>query len=251
MTQPTILVSNDDGIHAQGIRALISVAREYANVVVVAPSGPQSGKSCAITIEQPLRLQKIHEEHGLTEYSCNGTPVDCVKLAINQLFDTPPDLLVSGINHGTNAAVSIHYSGTLGAAIEGAFHHIPSIGFSLDEYKDPNFDHCKSYVGKIIEKTLSNGLPQGTLLNVNFPKGELKGIRACQQGVGYWDEEFKKNTDPRGREYFWITGKYKDLEPENIKADTYAMEQGYGAIVPAKVDMTNYDVLETIEAWKL
>ena len=241
--QPVILVTNDDGVNAKGIKALVEVAKQFGRVVVVAPDEGNSGMSHAITIKHPLRIHQHSWGDDVEVYSVNGTPVDCVKLAINQIFKHKPDLLLSGVNHGSNSSVSVFYSGTMAAAIEGCLYGIPSIGFSLLDYMpDANFSGAIMYAPKIIESVLSKGIRNGVCLNVNIPaipKNEIKGIKVCRQNMGTWREEFDKRTDPRGSDYFWLTGYFHNEEPESTDTDEYALSNGYVSIVPVSIDLTD------------
>lgn len=251
MQRKKILITNDDGINAKGIAMLIEAAKEYGDVLVVAPHKARSGMSSAITVELPIRLVKENIYDNVEAYSCTGTPVDCVKLAFDKLLDIKPDLVLSGINHGTNSSVSVHYSGTMGAAIEGCIHEIPSIGFSLCEYhKNADFSLMLPYVSKIIENTLKNGLPKGTCLNVNAPKGEIKGVEICRQGHGRWVEEFDKRTDPQKRDYYWITGYYKNMDNGIADSDNHVLEENKISIVPIKIDLTDYEILNQLKKWE-
>lgn len=247
-----ILVTNDDGYKATGIRALVEVMREFGNVTVVAPDDSRSGMSNAITVYSPLRVSKIKEEENLVVYKCNGTPVDCVKLGVSELLDTTPDLLVSGINHGANSSVSVLYSGTMGAAIEGTIHGINSIGFSLCDYsKNANFELTKPYIKEIVANVLANGLSTNVSLNVNFPAGEIEGVTVCRQSRGKWMEEFEKRQDPAKRNYYWLTGYYENFEPEAKDTDSYALENKMATITPVTIDMTDYTELERIKKWNI
>ena len=218
MQRPLILIVNDDGINAPGIRKLISIMNDFGEVVVVAPDGPQSGKSHAITIEDTIRCDKVKIDDGpQEEYSCSGTPVDCVKIALNKLLTRKPDLCVSGINHGSNSSINVIYSGTMSAAVEGSLEGIPSIGFSLLDYShNADFSEGEEYVRKIIESILEKGLPEGVCLNVNIPKTvegrEIKGIKVCRQAKANWEEEFDERQDPKGRRYYWLTGKFVNYD---------------------------------------
>lgn len=247
MKKPTILVTNDDGIFAPGIRKLIEIMRSFGRVVVVAPDKGQSGTSHAITITTPLRLMKQREEKDYVEYAANGTPVDCVKLGVKVALKEKPDLLVSGINHGSNATINVIYSGTMAAVIEGCMSRIPSLGFSLDDYsQDADFEPSEPFIRKIIEKILEKGIPDSTCLNVNVPAnndGPIKGIKTCRQGVGYWDERFDHRTDPRKREYFWLTGEYVSMDSYD-DTDEWALRNNYVAVVPVKFDLTDYKAME-------
>ncbi len=254
MQKPTILITNDDGVMAPGIRHLIKFMCELGNVVVVAPDKPQSGMGHAVTISNPLRLEKITSTNKHVEYSCSGTPVDCVKLAVNQVLNKKPDLLVSGINHGSNASINVIYSGTMSAAIEGSMENIPSIGFSLmDSSYDADFNSAKKYIQKIAKSVLKNGLMAGTCLNVNIPavnEKELKGIKICRQAKGNWEEEFDHRKDPRGGDYYWLTGNFKVYENGN-NTDYWALNHNYISVVPVHFDFTAHDFLLELNSWKL
>ncbi len=250
---PVILVTNDDGYRAAGLEALIDIVKPYGRIVVVAPDEGNSGMSHAITIKTPLRLKKHSRNDDVDFYSVNGTPVDCVKLAINQLFKTLPDLIVSGINHGSNSSVSVFYSGTMAATIEGCLYGVPSIGFSILDYaSNPDFSASVKFGQTIVENTLLNGLTKGTCLNVNFPvlkTDEIKGIRVCRQNKATWKEEFEKRTDPRGQDYFWLTGYFHNEEPEATDTDEWALNNGYISIVPISIDITAYKEIDKIKSW--
>lgn len=241
--RPVIFVTNDDGINAKGIKALAEMAKQFGRVVVVAPDEGNSGMSHAITIKHPLRLKKHNWGDDIEAYSVNGTPVDCVKLAFNQVFKHKPDILLSGINHGSNSSVSVFYSGTMAAAIEGCLYGIPSIGFSLLDYMpDADFAGSVKYGKQIIQNVLDNGLSNGVCLNVNIPaipENEVNGIKVCRQNMGTWREEFDKRTDPRGFDYFWLTGYFQNDEPESTDTDEYALSNGYVSIVPVSIDLTD------------
>jgi len=253
--RPIILVTNDDGVEAKGIRSLIEVVRPLGKVMVVAPADPHSGMSHAITVKVPLRIEKVAEEKDLLIYKCHGTPVDCVKMAFNHLLTDKPDLLVSGINHGSNAATSVFYSGTMGAVLEGCINEVPSIGFSLLNLDyDADFTASKYFAGMIIKKVLLNGLPVSVCLNVNIPDGpqdSIAGIRMCRQNKGYWKEEFDKRIDPMGRNYFWLTGNFYNSEPDATDTDEWALEHQYISIVPQKIDLTCYDTLKSLTEWTI
>jgi 5'-nucleotidase len=251
-SKPLILVTNDDGVHAPGLKALIEIARDIGDVIVVAPDEGRSGMSHAITIKYPLRLNKISQEEDMVIYSCSGHPADCVKLAINQIMDRKPDLLVSGINHGSNSSISVVYSGTMAAAIEGGLHGIPSIGLSITDFSSrPDFSACKFYGKKILTKTLNEGLPDGICLNVNFPKlarEDIKGIRICRQARGLWIEEFDKRTDPHRREYFWLTGYFDNYEPDDEETDEWALKNSYISMVPVRVDFSDLKAMNKLKS---
>lgn len=251
-SKPTILVVNDDGITAPGIKALMDTMKELGNVVVVAPDSPQSGMGHAITIGSPLRLDKVEIYEGIESYRCSGTPVDCVKLAVNKVFQgKKPDLCVSGINHGLNNSINILYSGTMSAAVEGAIESIPSIGFSLDDYTlQADFSHCLKYVKEIAQQVLQNGLPQATLLNVNFPNTpHIKGIKICRQANAKWAEEFDERMDPHKRPYYWLTGVFQ-LNDTDEETDVWALDNNYVSVVPVQFDMTAHHAIPVINNWK-
>ncbi|MEI6852649.1 MAG: 5'/3'-nucleotidase SurE [Bacteroidota bacterium] len=253
MNKPLILITNDDSFSAPGIRYLIGVMREIGEVVVVAPDKPQSGMGHAITVSTPLRLQKIKTEKNYKEYFCNGTPVDCVKLAVDKVLHRKPDLLVSGINHGSNASVNIIYSGTMSAVIEGAMGHIPSVGFSLNDYAyTADFSHTGTYIKSICKNILENGLPKNTCLNVNFPTKSdvaLKGVKICRQADAYWKEEFSERKDPHGRDYYWMMGVFENLD-KGKDTDEWALKNNYVSIVPVHYDLTAHDSIPVIKKWK-
>lgn len=254
-TERLILVTNDDGIHAKGLTSLIEVAKKFGKVFVVAPTEGQSGMAHAITVKNPIRLYKVTENGQISTYTCNGTPVDCVKMAVNKLLTRKPDLLLSGINHGANSSSSVVYSGTMAAAIEGCINGISSIGFSLLEFsKDANFDAAVHYAEKIIENALNNGIPKGICLNVNIPYkpySELNGIKICRQNHGVWREEFDHRTDPNGYDYYWLTGTFEDLEPHAEDTDEWALRNNYVSVVPVQYDLTAYQHIKTLENWNL
>ena len=246
--RPLIFISNDDGVFAKGINALIDIVRSFGDVFVVAPDEGHSGMSCAITSKIPIRATLLRSEVGLTVYSCTGTPVDCVKLALGNLLPRRPDLIIAGINHGSNAAVNVHYSGTMGIAIEGALNNIPSIGFSLTTHSvDADFSGTVKFVEKIVSFVLKKRLPNGVCLNVNIPdKAEIKGINVCRQAIGFWSEEFEERTDPHQGTYYWLTGFLKNAEPDAEDTDEYALSHGYISVVPCKIDITDYDFLKEL-----
>ena len=249
---PTILVVNDDGITAPGIKALMDVMKQIGRVVVVAPDSPQSGMGHAITIGKPLRLDKVDIYEGIEMYRCSGTPVDCVKLAVNKIFKgQKPDLCVSGINHGLNNSINILYSGTMSAAVEGCIEKIPSIGFSLDDFTlQADFSHCLKYVREIALQVLENGLPPATLLNVNFPGiVDVKGVKICRQANAKWAEEFDERMDPHKRPYYWLTGVFQ-LNDEGTDTDVWALANGYVSVVPVQFDMTAHYAIPLLNAWK-
>lgn len=250
---PVILVSNDDGYKAKGIEALIEMVKPFGRVVVVAPEEGNSGMSHAITIKNPLRMKHHKRTDDVEMYSVNGTPVDCVKLAINQVLTTPPDLIVSGINHGSNSSISIIYSGTMAAAIEGCLYGIPAIGFSLLDYgESPDFEASVQFGRVVVRNVMQHGLSKGCCLNVNIPVlpvSKIKGIKLARQNQGTWREEFEKRTDPRGTNYYWLTGYFHNEEPESTDTDEWALANGYISVVPIHVDLTNYKEMERLTVW--
>ncbi len=249
--RPTILVVNDDGITAVGIKVLMEEMQQLGDVIVVAPEGPQSGTGHAITIGKPLRIDRVYIYPDVEMYKCSGTPVDCVKLAVNKVFKgRKPDICVSGINHGLNHSINVLYSGTMSAAVEGAIEGIPSIGFSFDDLEsDADFTKCRPYVRAIAEQVLANGLADGTLLNVNFPRTErIRGIKICRQADAKWAEEFDERTDPSKRSYFWLTGVFQ-LRDKGEDTDVWALKNGYVSIVPVQFDMTAHHAIPGLNAW--
>lgn len=252
MARPLILITNDDGDTANGINVLTRLMMEIGDVVVMAPDGGRSGQSNAITVSHPIRYTKIEEREGLIRYKCTGTPTDCVKLALHDILDRKPDLLVSGINHGSNAAINVIYSGTMGAVLEGCENGLTSIGFSIcDHSLQADFSIIEKYILQITRETLKNGLPYGVCLNVNAPKGEIKGIKIARQCKGNWTEEYAKRIDPQGRTYFWLTGYFKNHEPEAHDTDEWALANGYISVVPSKIDLTEYSILKSLQSWEL
>ncbi|MBE2246871.1 MAG: 5'/3'-nucleotidase SurE [Candidatus Competibacteraceae bacterium] len=253
MTQrPLILVCNDDGIFAPGIAALTSVMQDLGDVLVVAPDSPQSGMGHAITINSTLRVHRIEQTDRLTRYSCSGTPVDCIKMAVSKLADRPISLIVSGINHGSNSSINVIYSGTMSAAVEGCIEGIPSIGFSLCNYSyEADFSASLPYVKKIAALVLQKGLPEGVCLNVNIPsihKSKMQGVRVCRQAKAFWDEEMDERTDPRGGKYYWLTGIFKNMD-EGIDTDEWALANNFVSVVPVQIDITAYQAMEELKMW--
>nr|WP_315189299.1 5'/3'-nucleotidase SurE [uncultured Flavobacterium sp.] len=253
-TRPVILVTNDDGVSAPGIRALIEVMSEIGDVVVVAPDKPQSAMGHAITINSTLYLNKISKDTDtITEYSCSGTPVDCVKLAVNEILKRKPDLCVSGINHGSNSSINVIYSGTMSAAVEAGIEGIPAIGFSLLDYDwNADFEAIKSFVKKISLEVLENGLPEGVILNVNFPKlkeKDIKGIKICRQAKALWVEKFDKRKTPQGKDYYWLAGEFVN-EDKGEDTDEWALDNDYISVVPVQFDLTAYHSIKLLNNWK-
>ena len=250
-----ILVTNDDGVHAKGLLSLIEVLKEFGRVVVVGPKETSSGMGHAITVKVPLRIKKLEEAENFEFFLCTGTPVDCVKMANSVILDRKPDLLVSGINHGPNSAASVFYSGTMGAALEGALMGVPSVGFSLADYHaDADFTLAKKYVRIIVSKLVQHELPFNYCLNVNIPaipEDYINGIKICRQTKGYWEEDFEKRTDPGNKDYYWLTGKFVNLEPEAEDTDEWALNNNYVSIVPISIDMTANKGIEELKNWHL
>jgi 5'-nucleotidase len=251
--KPLILVCNDDGYRARGILELTQLAGEFGEVVVVAPVTGQSGMSHAVTLNHPIRLKTSTMLNGFSAYTCSGTPADCIKIALNQILDRKPDLVLSGINHGSNASVSLFYSGTVAAVIEACMNGIPAIAFSVDDHSpDADFRVVVKYARPIIQKIIGSGLPTGTCLNINFPRispDECRGVKVCRQTIGVWKEEFEKRTDPQGHDYFWLTGEFSNDEPLAEDTDEWALKHNFGAIVPVSVDVTDYPAMEAMKLW--
>ncbi|HTG65940.1 MAG TPA: 5'/3'-nucleotidase SurE [Flavobacterium sp.] len=252
-TKPLILITNDDGVTAPGIQALIAVMAEIGEIVVVAPDKPQSGMGHAITTNETLYLNKISNEGDtISIYSCSGTPADCVKIATNEVLKRKPDLCVSGINHGSNSSINVIYSGTMSAAIEAGIEGIPAIGFSLLDFDwNANFEVIKPFVRKIVLEALKNKLPQDVVLNVNFPKLEekdIKGIKICRQAKAYWKENFHKRKTPQGRDYYWLSGEFVNQD-RGEDTDEWALHNGYISIVPVHFDLTAYHATQQLNSW--
>lgn len=253
--QPLILVCNDDGITAPGIRVLVDCMRKLGKVVVVAPDSPQSGMGHAITINHLLRLDRMdYFGPDVEAYQCSGTPADCVKLAVDKVLHRKPDLLVSGINHGSNSSINILYSGTMSAAMEGAIDGMKAIGFSLLDYSfDADFSAAADVVDVVASQVLEHGLPEDTLLNVNIPKlskGELRGIRVCRQARAKWKEKFDERTDPNRRKYYWLTGEFVQMD-HGEDTDEWALKNGYASVVPVQFDLTAHHAISVLNGWNL
>ena len=248
--RPLILISNDDGYAAKGLESLTEMLRPIGNIVVVAPDGGRSGASLSITSREPVRVNTIKEEEGLKVYSCSGTPCDCVKIAFEKILERDPDLVLSGINHGDNAAINAHYSGTVAVATEGAMKGIPSIGFSCCRTdKDADFSPLTTYIQDIVRRTLCDGLPQSVCLNVNFPDADtFAGVKLCRMGGGEWINEWEERKDPRGKTYYWLTGSFESGDKVCDDTDLWAMQHGYIAITPLQLDLTAYDAFEQLQA---
>ncbi len=251
---PVILITNDDGITAPGIRNLVEAVKDMGKIVVVAPDKPQSGMGHAITIGHPLRLNKVQVFDDIEAYQCTGTPVDCVKLAVDKVLHRKPDICLSGINHGANHSINVIYSGTMSAAVEAAIESIPSIGFSLLDYSiEADFSAARKYARMIVEKMLKTKLDKHTILNVNFPAVNdklIKGVKLCRQAYAKYEEDFLERDDPHGRKYFWLTGEFVNFD-KGKDTDVWALENNYVSIVPVQFDMTNYVLKAKLEKnWK-
>ncbi len=253
MGKPLILVTNDDGITAPGLRTLIHIMNEIGEVVVVAPDSPQSGMGHAITISDTLYCKKEKIDDGpQQEYSISGTPADCVKFAVREILQKKPDLCVSGINHGANSSINVIYSGTMSAAVEAGLEGIKSIGFSLLDYSwDADFSACKDYIRKISLNLLKEK-KENLILNVNFPSNtkKFKGIKVCRQAKGYWEDTYDKRVSPLGKEYYWLTGNFVNQE-DSKETDEWALSQGYVSIVPISFDMTSHQDIDKLKNWNL
>jgi 5'-nucleotidase len=253
--QPVILITNDDGISAPGIRNLVEAVKGLGKIVVVAPDKPQSGMGHAITIGTPLRLHPMHHLfEGVEAWQCSGTPVDCVKLAVDKVLRRKPDLCLSGINHGSNHSINVIYSGTMSAAVEAAIESIPSVGFSLLDYSvEADFTASRKYVRIIVEEVLAHPLDKHLILNVNFPAipdSLIKGIKVCRQAYAKYEEDFLERNDPTGKKYYWLTGKFVNFD-RGRDTDVWALEHNYVSVVPVQFDMTNYVLKSKLEkTWK-
>ena len=257
MSKPLILVTNDDGITAPGLRALVRYMSEIGDVVVVAPDSPQSGMGHAITLDNTLYVQKVrlYDNQGASAaYSSSGTPADCVKLALQEILDRRPDICVSGINHGSNSSINVIYSGTMSAAIEAGIEGIPAIGFSLCDYSwEADFGPAAESVKKIVREALDKGIPNGVVLNVNIPNtenGEIKGIKVCRQARANWREKFDKRTNPMGKDYYWLTGEF-ELMDRGEDTDEWAIANDFISVVPTQFDLTAHHVIHDLNTWIL
>jgi 5'-nucleotidase len=246
-----ILLTNDDGLYAAGLRTLLEVMEEFGKVVLISTLESQSGMSQALTVKTPLRVKLLEENEKHRIYTCNGTPTDSIKIAINQLLERKPDFVVSGINHGSNSSVSVLYSGTMAAALEGCLYGICSVGFSLNSYlPTADFSVCNKYIRIVMKNLAKKQLPYGVCLNVNIPavkKNEIKGIMICRQSKGNWKEEFEKRKDPTGKTYYWLTGIFQNHEPESLDTDEWALANNYVSLVPVTVDMTAHWYLDELK----
>jgi len=247
-----ILLTNDDGLYAAGLKTLLEVAEEFGKVVLISTTESMSGMSQALTVKTPLRVKLLEETDKHMIYACNGTPTDCVKLAVNQLLERMPDWVLSGINHGSNASVSVLYSGTMAAALEGCLYGITSAGFSLNSFSpSADFSVCREYIRIVLKQLEKEQLPAGVCLNVNIPAvkvGEIKGIKVCRQSKGNWKEEFEKRKDPMGKTYYWLTGIFLNHEPDSEDTDEWAIAHNFVSVVPVTVDMTAHWYTEKLKA---
>ena len=254
MNSPLILITNDDGYQSKGIQSLINAVKDLGEIMIVAPDGPQSGMGHAITVNYPVRCNTTNIYGSLNAYCCSGTPVDCVKMGMYLLNGRRPDIILSGINHGTNVSTNILYSGTMGAAVEGALEEIPSIGFSLtDSSENPDFYYSEKLVRLITQKVLENGIKKGTCLNVNIPnvtESKIKGIKVCRQGRAFWKDNFDKRKDPSGKNYYWLTGSFSSKESDQ-NTDINYLENNFVTIVPTQYDMTCHNSITELNKWEL
>ena len=250
--RPLILISNDDGFQAKGINSLVDMLSDMADIIVCAPDSARSGFSCAFSATTPLRLTLQEKREGVEIWSCNGTPTDCVKMALANICQRQPQMVIGGINHGDNASVNAHYSGTMGVTLEGCMKFIPSVAYSLcDNHDDADFEPLRPYVRMFTEKVLNEGLPQGICLNINFPKGTIfKGVKMCRMALGSWYSETIQCHHPRGYDYWWMVGHYRNEEPEQQDTDRWALDNGYVAITPTQIDVTAYEFLKQKEDWE-
>jgi 5'-nucleotidase len=246
-----ILLTNDDGLYAAGLKTLLEVMEEFGKVVLISTTESMSGMSQALTVKTPLRVKLLEENEKHRIYACNGTPTDSVKIAINQLLERTPDWVVSGINHGANASVSVLYSGTMAAAIEGCLYGITSVGFSLNNFSPAaDFTACAKYIRIVMKMVAKESLPPGVCLNVNIPKArkeDIKGIKVCRQAKGNWREEFEKRKDPMGKTYYWLTGVFMNHEPESTDTDEWALANNFVSVVPVSVDMTAHWFIDKLQ----
>ena len=254
--RPLILIANDDGYQAKGIRCLVDMVRDLGDIIVCAPEGPRSGFACAFSATTPLTLTLREKQEGLEIWSCNGTPVDCVKLALHDIVPRRPDLVLGGINHGDNGSVNTHYSGTMGVVMEGCMKYIPSVAYSLcDHNDDANFEPLRTYIKRYTKQVLSQGLPLGVCLNINFPvltegESDYQGVKVCRMAHGTWSNEVTKCHHPRDYDYYWMVGHYQNDEPEADDTDNWALNHGYIAITPTTMDVTAYEAMEQLKSWE-
>jgi 5'-nucleotidase len=254
MSELLILITNDDGYSSKGIKALINAVKNLGKILIVAPDSPQSGMGHAISVNKPIRCYKTNFFDSVEAYCCTGTPVDCIKMGLYLLKDKKPDLILSGINHGSNVSTNILYSGTMSAAVEGALSGIPSVGYSLTDYSDDaDFQYSEKIVQIISKKVIKEGLKKGTCLNVNIPnikENQIKGIKVCRQGRAFWDDTFDHRKDPLGKDYYWLTGSFSSKE-QALDTDINYLENNYVTIVPTQFDMTCHDSVDELKKWKL
>ena len=255
--RPLLLISNDDGYQAKGIRQLVEMLSDYGDILVCAPDSARSGSSCCFSVTTPLTLTLEEKRPGVEIWSCNGTPTDCVKMALAELCPRKPDMVIGGINHGDNASVNTHYSGTMGVTLEGCMKYIPSVAFSLCDHRaDADFEPLRLYIREITRRVLQDGLPLGVCLNVNFPllgdpRTSYKGVRVCRMAKGTWSSEVTKCRHPRGYDYWWMVGHYRNDEPEAEDTDNWALNHGFVAITPTQIDVTAYSAMDLIKDWNL
>ena len=254
MSELLILITNDDGYSSKGIKALINAVKNLGKILIVAPDSPQSGMGHAISVNKPIRCYKTNFFDSVEAYCCTGTPVDCIKMGLYLLKDKKPDLILSGINHGSNVSTNILYSGTMSAAVEGALSGIPSVGYSLTDYSDDaDFQYSEKIVQIISKKVIKEGLKKGTCLNVNIPnikENQIKGIKVCRQGRAFWDDTFDHRKDPLGKDYYWLTGSFSSKE-QAIDTDINYLENNYVTIVPTQFDMTCHNSVDELKNWEL
>ena len=251
--RPLLLISNDDGYDAKGIRELVEMLSDFGDIIVCAPESARSGYSCAFSATEPLRLCLREQREGLEIWSCNGTPVDCVKMALAEIVPRKPDMVIGGINHGDNASVNVHYSGTMGVTLEGCMKYISSVAFSLCDHRaDADFSPLRPLVRQITERILREPLPLGVCLNVNFPLVDhYQGVRICRMAKGTWGGEVEKRHHPRGYDYWWMVGYYTNDEPDAEDTDNWALSHGYVAITPTQIDVTAYEAINLVKSWNL
>lgn len=251
--RPLLLISNDDGYDAKGIRVLVEMLSDMGDIIVCAPESARSGYSCAFSATEPLRLCLREQHESLEIWSCNGTPVDCVKMALAEIVPRKPDMVIGGINHGDNASVNVHYSGTMGVTLEGCMKYISSVAFSLCDHRaDADFSPLRPLVREITKRILREPLPQGVCLNVNFPLVDhYQGVRVCRMAKGTWGGEVEKRHHPRGYDYWWMVGYYTNDEPDAEDTDNWALTHGYVAITPTQIDVTAYEAINLVKFWNL
>ena len=251
--RPLLLISNDDGYDAKGIRVLVEMLSDMGDIIVCAPESARSGYSCAFSATEPLRLCLREQHESLEIWSCNGTPVDCVKMALAEIVPRKPDMVIGGINHGDNASVNVHYSGTMGVTLEGCMKYISSVAFSLCDHRaDADFSSLRPLVRQITERVLREPLPEGVCLNVNFPLVDhYQGVRVCRMAKGTWGGEVEKRHHPRGYDYWWMVGYYTNDEPDAEDTDNWALTHGYVAITPTQIDVTAYEAINLVKSWNL